>query len=59
MICVALRDLLALVQFLKREKHPWRSVNFTKIIGCCMLTFKAPTPKNGPADSNLAVANDQ
>ena len=29
--CDALRDLVAFVQFKKREKHPWRSVNFTKI----------------------------
>ena len=27
-ICDALRDLVAFVQFKKREKHPWRSVNF-------------------------------
>ena len=30
----ALRDMVAFVQFKKREKHPWRSVtscNFTKI----------------------------
>ena len=25
-ICGALRDLVAFVQFKKREKHPWRSV---------------------------------
>ena len=28
MWCVA--DLVALVQFKKRENHPWRSVNFSK-----------------------------
>ena len=28
-ICGALRDLLLFVQFKKREKHPWRSVNFS------------------------------
>ena len=27
----ALCDLVALVQFKKREKHPWRSVNFSKV----------------------------
>ena len=32
-ICDALRDLVALVQFDKREKHPWRSVNFSKVAG--------------------------
>ena len=32
LICGALLDLVAFVQFKKREKHPWRSVNFsTKI----------------------------
>ena len=25
-MCDALRDLVAFVQFKKREKHPWRSV---------------------------------
>ena len=29
-ICVALRDLVPFVQFKKREKHPWRSVIFSK-----------------------------
>ena len=32
-ICDALRDLVPLVQFKKREKHPWKSVNFTKVAG--------------------------
>ena len=32
-ICVALRDLIPFVQFKKREKHPWRSVNFSKVAG--------------------------
>ena len=30
-ICDALRDLVQFVQFKKREKHPWRSVNFSKV----------------------------
>ena len=29
-ICDALRDLVPFVQFTKREKHPWKSVNFSK-----------------------------
>ena len=29
----ALRDLIPFVQFKKREKHPWRSVNFSKVAG--------------------------
>ena len=33
-ICGALRDLVVpFVQFKKREKHPWRSVNFSKVAG--------------------------
>ena len=32
-ICDALRDLIPFVQFKKREKHPWRSVNFSKVAG--------------------------
>ena len=36
-ICEALRDLVAFVQFKKREKHLWRSVNFSKVAGC--ITF--------------------
>ena len=28
-----LRDLVPFVQFKKREKHPWRSVTFSKITG--------------------------
>ena len=31
LICNALRDWLPFVQFKKREKHPWRSVNFSKV----------------------------
>ena len=31
--CDALCDLVPFVQFKKREKHPWRSVNFTKVAG--------------------------
>ena len=31
--CGALRDLVAFVQFKKREKYPWRSVNFSKVVG--------------------------
>ena len=34
-ICDALHDLVPFVQFQKREKHPWRSVNFSKVAGHC------------------------
>ena len=32
-MCDAVRDLVAFVQFKKPEKHPWRSVNFSKVAG--------------------------
>ena len=32
-ICGALSDLVPFVQFTKREKQPWRSVNFSKVAG--------------------------
>ena len=28
-----LLDLVLFIQFKKREKHPWRSVNFSKVAG--------------------------
>ena len=31
--CDASRDLVPYVQFKKREKDPWRSVNFSKVAG--------------------------
>ena len=33
LICDALHDLVPFVQFKKREEHPWRSVNFSKVAG--------------------------
>ena len=41
-ICGALRDLVAFVQFKKREKHPWRSVNFSKVATCNFTKINAP-----------------
>ena len=32
-ICGALRDLVPFIQFTKREKHPWRSANFSNVAG--------------------------
>ena len=32
-ICDALHDLVPFVQFKTREKHPWRSVTFSKVAG--------------------------
>ena len=31
--CDALRDLVAFVQFKKREKQPWKGVTFSKVAG--------------------------
>ena len=39
--CDALRDLVPFVQFKKREKHPWKSVTFSK--EACNFT-KSKTP---------------
>ena len=36
--CEALRDLVLFVQFGKLEKHPWKSVNFSKLAGCKINT---------------------
>ena len=35
----ALRDLIPFVQFKKREKHPWRSVTFSKVAGQQRTTY--------------------
>ena len=37
--CDALRDLVSFVHFKEREKHPWRSVNFSKVAGFSMCDF--------------------
>ena len=31
--CDAILDLVPIVQFKKREKHPWRNVTFSKVAG--------------------------
>ena len=38
-ICGALRDLVPFVQFKKREKHPWGSVNFSKVAGFSLQLY--------------------
>ena len=38
-ICGALRDLVPFVQFKKREKHPWRSVNSSKVNNKLTILF--------------------
>ena len=39
MICGALRDLVPFGPFKKREKHPWKSVNFSKESTLLKLTL--------------------
>ena len=39
-----LRDLVPFVQFKKREKHPWRSVTFSKVAGLACNFTKSNTP---------------
>ena len=34
-----LRDLVPFVQFKKREKHPWRSVTFSKVAGFILQLY--------------------
>ena len=38
-ICDALRDLVPCVQFKTREKHPWRSVNFSRVAGFSLQLY--------------------
>ena len=42
-ICDALRDLVPFVQFKEHEKHPWRSVDFSKVAG---FTYPLKTSEN-------------
>ena len=43
-ICGALRDLVPVLQFKKREKHPWRSVNLIKLQASACNFTKSNTP---------------
>ena len=43
-VCGALPNLVPFVQFKKREKHPWRSVNFSKVAGDGCNFTKINTP---------------
>ena len=36
----ALHDLAPFVQFKKREKHPWKSVKFSKVAGFSLQLYK-------------------
>ena len=37
--CDALRDLVPFAKFKKREKHPWMSVNFSKVVGFSLQLY--------------------
>ena len=39
LICGALRDLVPCTRFKKREKHPWRSVTFSKVAGFSLQLY--------------------
>ena len=39
-MCGALRDFVPFAQFKKREKHPWWSVNFSKVAGITCFNIK-------------------
>ena len=43
-VCDVLCDLVQFAQFKKREKHPWRSVTFSKVAG---FQTKKVLPKLG------------
>ena len=45
-ICGTLRDLVPFAQFKKREKHPWRSVNFSKVAGWSQCVRMLPNRAN-------------
>ena len=38
-ICDVLREFVLFVQFKKREKHPWMSVNFSKVAGFSLQLY--------------------
>ena len=37
-ICDVLHDLVPFAQLKKREKHPWRSITFSKVAGFSNMT---------------------
>ena len=43
----SLRDLKPFVQFKKRERHPWRSVNFSKVAGFSLKPARFLNCTNG------------
>ena len=54
----ALRDLVPFVQFNKREKHPSRSANFSKVAGLKPATLLKLTLLHGCFSRFLNCTND-
>ena len=46
-VCDVLCDLVQFAQFIKREKHPWRSVTFSKVAGFQAATLLEVTLRHG------------
>ena len=46
-VCDVLCDLVQFAQFKKREKHPWRSVTFSKVAGFQAATLLKVTLLHG------------
>ena len=38
-VMLSLHDLVAFVEFKKREKHPWRSVTFSNVAGFSLQLY--------------------
>ena len=55
--CDALFDLVSFVQFTKREKHPWKSVNFSKVAGFSLGYEKKKMNDAAENINNLAMQN--
>ena len=55
--CDALRDMVPFVQFKKREKHPWRSVIFSKVASFSPATLLKVTHFHGCFSSFLNCTN--
>ena len=56
-LCGALRDLVPFVQFKKRDKHPWKSVNFNKVAGFKPATLLKLTLLHGSFSRFLNCTN--
>ena len=60
-ICDALRNLVPFAQFKKREKHPWRSVTFSKVLSsngttsrnASLSSFSQSTPAKRDMTPNI------